>query len=155
MPVYYVLIGAPGSGKSVYAKRLNCRIVSPDTIRDNQRIGVKQSYTIARKEIEEALRAGIDVAMDATNTTRENRILSINVGKPYADKVIGIWLDTPYEVCVSRHLKRINGMTMISERYTDEVGGVPYEEIIRKYCLQLADIPDVSEGFDKLVRIKP
>lgn len=158
MSTYYILIGAPGSGKSVYAKKLaqkGCRVVSPDAIRDSRGVGIEKSYEMAKKEIKEALVANEDAALDATNISREKRALSINIGKPYADKIIGIWLDTPFNICVKRHFERIK-KDVISERYATEIGNIPYEKIIERYCLQLAgNIPDTSEGFDEITRVKP
>lgn len=145
MPIYYLMVGIPGSGKSTYAKELGCRIVCPDTIRETHRIGSPEAFAITRQQIKEALEAGEDVVFDATNTLRQYRADMIDAGKPHADRTVCIWMDVPIKVCIARHLERMKS----GVRTTLPV------EVIERMSGQLVDNPpDLSEGFDEIWRIR-
>lgn len=149
MPVYYFLIGIPGSGKSGLAEALTvsqgCQVVCPDTIRDAHCVASPEAFTIASREITALLRQGRDVVFDATNTIRRHRAEMIAAGKPYADKVVCIWMDTPLEVCIARH----------HERMRQGIRTTLPDEVIMRMAQQLAaNPPDPSEGFNEIIRIK-
>lgn len=154
MGIYYLNIGAPGAGKSTYVDRLLCKKVSPDKIRDEQKITIQASYDVAIARIKETLMNGEDVLLDATNQTSRKRRNMIAVGKLHADRVVGIWLNTPVEICVRRHIQRMaSGET--SERYTKE-NQESFEDIIQRYCEALEkEPPTLDEGFDEIVVITP
>lgn len=154
MATYYLTVGAPGAGKSTYISQIECRKVSPDKIRDERKIGIRESYDEALSIIEITLRNGGDVLLDATNQTASKRRNMIAVGKPYADKIVGIWLNTPVELCVQRHNQRMAGGEK-SERYTKE-NSEPFEDIIRRYCATLdKEPPTLEEGFDEIIKVSP
>ena len=154
MVVYYLTIGAPRAGKSTYVSQLVCQKVSPDKIRDELGVTIQESYNIALMQIEKTLKKGEDVLLDATNQTEKKRRNMIAVGKPYASRIIGIWLNTPAELCIERHFQRMaSGET--SERYTKE-NQEPFEDIIRRYCEILEkEPPTLDEGFDEIIIIAP
>lgn len=144
MVTYYFMIGIPGSGKSTHAASLGCRIICPDTIREKYRVGSPEAFAIARQEIKSALEAGEDVVFDATNTLRIHRADMINAGKPYADKVVCVWMDVPLDVCIARHISRMQQGVRTS---------LPVA-VIERMANQLAENPpDISEGFDEILRI--
>ena len=146
MPTYYFLIGIPGSGKSTYANSLGCWIVSPDTIRETHQVSSPEAFEIARCEIAALLREGYDVVFDATNTLRQYRAENIAVGKPYADKVVCILMNTPLDVCIARH----------HERMKQGIHTTLPDTVIVRMAEQLADNPpELSEGFDEIRRIQP
>ncbi len=144
MPTYYFMVGIPGSGKSTYAESLGCKVVCPDTIREIKLVESKDAFAIASWEIISGLKAGGDVVFDATNTIQTHRFERINVPKPYADKIICIWMDTPLEICIARHLERMKR----GIRTTLPIS------VIERMARQLADNPpDISEGFNEIKRI--
>ena len=147
MAIYYFLIGIPGSGKSTYAASLGCRVVCPDIIREERgwRPDAPEAFEIARSQILKELLAGRDVVFDATNTVRDLRAEMIAVGKPYADRVVCIWMDTPLMTCMWRNLER------------GRQGGrrVP-PDVMERMARHLADNPpELSEGFDEIRRVTP
>lgn len=143
MSTFYFMVGIPGSGKSTFAASLGCRVVCPDTIRETHRVGSPEAFAIAQQEIRSTLIAGEDVVFDATSTLRIYRAETINASKPYADKVVCIWMDVPLEVCIARHLERMKS----GVRTTLPV------PVIERMSRQLADNPpDLSEGFDEIQR---
>ena len=83
MNTIHMLVGIPGSGKSVYARELEKQtrgiIVSTDGIRQKLFGGEsrqKNTYVIfdeAFREIGQALAGGRDVIFDATNVDRDRR----------------------------------------------------------------------------------
>lgn len=144
MPTYYIMVGIPGSGKSTHAATLGCRVICPDTIRETHRVGSSEAFAIAEQEIKSVLEKGEDVVLDATNTLRVYRAERINAGKPYADKVVCIWMDVPLKVCIARHSNRVKQ----GIRTTLPVA------VIERMSKQLADnLPDAAEGFDEVRRL--
>jgi predicted kinase len=102
-----LLIGIPGSGKSTWLKQLpgNFEIICPDQIRkrlsggdiSDQTLNV-QVWEEAKKRTVEALQAGQDVVLDATNvnTTRRREFLA---GLPECLKKAKIFDISPEEAC--------------------------------------------------------
>jgi predicted kinase len=89
-PHLVVLVGIPGSGKTTFARRLlsRCRAmcwVSPDLIRErlypgyergqaeHRQMNHRRVFSIAYRELAEALEAGQDVIFDATSLTVASR----------------------------------------------------------------------------------
>lgn len=145
MATYYLMVGIPGSGKSTYAVSLGCRVVCPDAIREKRRWEPddNRAFPIAMRQIVAELRAGRDVVFDATNTLRQFRVANIAAGRPYADRVACVWMDTPSMVCMWRNLER------------GRQGGcrVP-PDVMDRMARELADNPpELSEGFDEIRRI--
>lgn len=148
MATYYFMIGVPASGKSTEAewlrKEQGCVVVCPDTIRETERVGSEEAFSIARTQIAEALHAGHDVVFDATNTIHQWRTENIAAGKQFAERVVCIWFDVPLEVCIQRHLKRAEQ----GVRTTLPVSVI--ERMRRQLC---DDPPLLEEGFDEIRRI--
>lgn len=152
MSTYYITVGAPGSGKSTHCKSLGIETVCPDAIVDETYCERTLAYDKARELIKKVLQEGRDVILDATNVFHRNR--KITFGKRYADKTVCLWFDTPYQICVDRHRGATNTGERNSHRYTGHTE--PYEEVIKRYCDELAqNPPSLEEGFDEIIRITP
>lgn len=135
----HMLVGIPGSGKSVYARELASAvrgvIVSTDAVRLKLFGGEtrqKNTYVIfdeAFREIEAALAAGRTVIFDATNVDRDRRAKFL---KRFADERVECHvLDTLYETAQ----RRISGR----KRKLDD-------KILAKYAKNL-QFPLPGEGF--------
>lgn len=79
-PVLYILIGAPGSGKSTWATSLGVPVVSRDKIRfsllnNNDKYFSKETevFSIFIKKIGECLLSGKSVIADASHLTKGGR----------------------------------------------------------------------------------
>ncbi|OWA33363.1 phosphohydrolase [Saccharibacillus sp. O16] len=139
MNTIHMLIGIPGSGKSVYARKLEKAtrgvIVSSDAIRLRLFGGEskqKNTYVIfdeAFREIGQVLATGRDVIFDATNVDRDRRSKFL---KRFADCAVEAhFFDTPYEIAQ----RRIAGR----KRKLDD-------KILTKYAKNL-QFPLLGEGF--------
>lgn len=111
-----VLIGAPGSGKTTHAARraeLGEHVISSDTIRaemfggeevsDSRPLVSEELYTRVRT----ALAAGQRVTVDATNTTRTERLwllsLAVETGTEWTCAAV---MQVPVGVCLERNAAR-------------------------------------------------
>lgn len=146
MPTYYFMVGIPASGKSTYARPLGCRVVCPDEIRkQHPDWNGDQVFEFARQEVAVTLQTGADVVLDATATIRRWRASDIAAGKPYATRVVCIWMDTPLDVCLFRNDERIQ---------RDGFVNIPASEVERMARQLTANPPDLSEGFDEIIRVE-
>lgn len=153
-----LLIGLPGSGKSTLAAKLTyeCpkrRLISTDRIRaqlfgDEATQGpwqqvwweVRQQFcqTVAQIKQQEAV-AGI---YDATNVVRRQRRQALALARDCGfTQIIGLWCNLPLEVCWERNQHR--------DRQ------VPEAVLLRMHRRLQGAPPDLQEGFDQLLTIKP
>ncbi len=148
----YMLIGIPGSGKSYEAGRLmkesKCVYVCPDEIRKELYGDIsvqgdpRKVFEKADSMVKEALKKGLDVIFDATNTFRRSNTIEKfrNMG---SESVTGIYLDAPIELCIKRNASR-------GDRKTP----VPLD-VIRRMHKNLNEFPPtLKDGFDELRVIK-
>lgn len=144
MPILYMFIGLPGSGKSTARMKNwpNAVVVSPDDIReelfgdaqiqdDHNKVFGRSHYRMAK-----ALNEGEDVIFDATNVIRRDRHKIIKKYKDIAD-IVGVVFTTPIETCIARNNAR------------DRV--VPEYRIREMHDRYIE--PDISEGFKRLIYI--
>lgn len=145
MPTYFFMVGIPASGKSAYARSIGCRVVCPDEIR-KQHLDWSgdQVFDLARQEIAATLQSGADVVLDASATIRHWRGRDIAAGKPYADRVVCILMDTPLDVCLRRNVERIRKEGFVK---------IPASEVERMARQLASNPPDLSEGFDEVIRV--
>ena len=142
-PVFYMVVGLPGSGKSTYTEKYlaHCCIHSSDVIREelsgdvnNQDIN-KQVFNTLHKRVKEDLAAGKSVVYDATNISWKRRKAFLQELNSIKCRKECILMATPFELCVQRNKAR------------DRV--VPYFVIERMY--KNFDIPWYNEGWDNIV----
>ena len=91
-----VLMGAPGSGKSTYAKRY-ANVVTQDRLRP-QAAGdiVHESY----KRVNELLAAGKDVVFDGTSASAATRKALVGIARKHGADAHLCVLDTPLKTCL-------------------------------------------------------
>ena len=142
-PVFYMVVGLPGSGKSTYIGKYlaDCCVHSSDAIREelsgdvnNQDIN-KQVFNVLHKRVKEDLAAGKSVVYDATNISWKRRKAFLQELNNIKCRKECILMATPFELCVQRNKAR------------DRV--VPYFVIERMY--KNFDIPWYNEGWDSIV----
>jgi len=149
-----VLIGLPGSGKSTLARQIiaqcpDCWLISTDAIRahlfgDEATQGPwMQVWREVQRQFRQAaqqINCGVSRAAiyDATNVQRKQRRRVLSLARATGfNHIIGLWLDVPLMVCLSRNQQR------------DRV--VP-EFVMQKMYRQLTDAPPaITEGLERLI----
>ena len=117
MPVLYMPIGIPGSGKSTYYKNNfnedKTVLISSDAIRkevfgdENDQEHNSEVFELMRKRTIDALKNNKDVYYDATNISSKRRIALFNCSEDIrnAEKVAIVFC-TPLEVAIERNNNR-------------------------------------------------
>ena len=139
----YLLVGLPGSGKSIYAEKLKEEGVivhSSDAIREefgdvNDQSRNEEVFRILHKRIKDDLRDGKSVCYDATSINRKKRVAFLKELKYIPCEKICVLIATPYEMCIAQNFKRDRR--------------VPAEVIWRMY--KSFNIPCEQEGWDDIV----
>lgn len=147
MSKLYVLCGAPGSGKSTFAKEIfphyfpdrPYKIISRDEIRfsllkDGEEYFSHEDevYQILWNSINQALKEGFDVISDQTSLTSNSRTFLLQHISGY-EEAIAIEIKTPLQMCLDRNNQRV-GKTF-----------VPPNAIKNMYYSYKS--PTISEGF--------
>jgi predicted kinase len=152
-PIFAVMIGISGSGKSHYAtglktsltveNKLPTELVETDAIRQelfgnaaDQSQG-SRVFATARARVSSCLGQDKNCIIDATSPTRRDRKDWIILGKTKGAEVRAYFVNTPVSVAKTRNLKRARA--------------VP-EWVIDKQAAKLTP-PAPDEGFDKIVVI--
>ena len=146
MPILYIMVGIPGSGKSSYAAELrergNCVVNSSDAIReelygsaDDQSHNAEIFNTMLRRSVA-ALAAGLNCVYDATNLSAKRRANLISeISRRVSDvKPIAVVIATPITECLKRNMSR--------ERH------VP-TEVIHSMAKRF-EMPAYWEGFEEI-----
>lgn len=144
-PLFIMLVGVAGSGKSTYAKErqresCRCTILSSDSIREElygdesiQRDPAKVFQIMERRALE-AARMGMSVIYDATNLSSRRRKHMVKQMKAQGCDTECVICVATFEVCCERQLTR--------ERK------VPTDVIDRQ--IRQFEIPTKMEGWDKI-----
>lgn len=140
----YVLVGAPGSGKSTYAnknlKNDNTIILSSDELRQellgdvNNQENNRLVFTELFKRMRKALFAGKDVVIDATNINKAVRFNILKRVKGLNILRIALVFKTDIQTCYAYDASR-----------TRTVG----KQVIDKF-FKLYEEPTIEEGFDEV-----
>ena len=144
LQTFYMMVGLPGSGKSLTARTFpNAIIHSSDAIRaellgdENRQDQQKLVFQTLHERVLNDLASGKNVVYDATNTNYKRRmefLRQVNVMKLSDLRTVCAFLTTPYEECSKRNVNR--------ER------SVPESVIRRMY--EKFDIPMKAEGWDEI-----
>ena len=138
MKILYTMVGLPGAGKSTFAQtHPECVVISTDAIRaellgsaECQEQG-DRVFAEAHKRVEQALRAGHDVIIDATNVTRKARKQWLR----HTAHHVAVYVATDVEECKRRNAQR--------DRQVPEY-------VIDRMAQRLA-IPTTTEGYDSII----
>jgi len=127
----WILIGAPGSGKSTWGK--NMVQVNPDVVRlcpdefrakfgwgeDDQSVSA-QAFAATRQGMQAALKDGKSVLIDATNMYRGRRKQFLDIAKEYGAKTIAVVFEVDKDTLIDRNQKRgENGGRNVPEHVID------------------------------------
>lgn len=118
-PLFIMLCGLPGSGKSTYASNLKTaeplmdyQILSSDAIRaeicgdENSQDKNGEVFTILHQRVKDNLREGKHVIYDATNINSKRRKAFLDELKNIPCRKECYIIATPYELCLSMNQKR-------------------------------------------------
>ena len=116
-PPFIVVAGLPGTGKSYLchrlAERLPLLILESDALR--QTLFVQPNYSPEESTrlfkaihllIEQLLKKGIPLALDATNLSESNREYLYHIAEQWDVKLILVWVEAPDEVVRQRLQER-------------------------------------------------
>jgi predicted kinase len=151
MSTIYIAVGLPGSGKSTYAKNFikdkDIEYLSSDELRavfgkgeDDQTVTPLVFGHIKRK-VDEFLKDGKNVLVDATSVNRKERADYINTAKKYGAKVVVLVFKMDRQGLIDRNKKR-----------GQEGGRVVPDWVIDKMLAKFEE-PSHSEGIDIMIYI--
>lgn len=148
-PIFIMMVGLPGSGKSYIAneinKRTNIKIYSSDNYRlkllgdENDQSQNEHVFAVMNGDMINDLMNDKDIIYDATNTTLKTRQKTLRLLEKLDVYKICVVVPTTVEDCVERDAKR-----------TRTVG----EAVIRKFEHSF-QMPQYFEGWDKIIIERP
>ena len=146
----YMVIGAPGCGKSTYIQnhlKENEIVISRDKIRfsmlkdtDEYFSKEKEVYNEFIKQIDAAITADVDFYVDQTslNAAARNKLFSRLKKKP--NEIIGIFFTTPLDTILQRNAQR-TGRAL-----------VPKDAVINMF--NSLTRPTIAEGFTQILEVE-
>jgi len=137
-PECVVLVGLPGAGKSTfYRSRFASHThISKDTFPPHAR----DKQTRQDAAIRAALAAGRSIVVDNTNVTPADRAAIIAIAREFGARVVGYYLEVTTREAVARNERR--------------EGRAKVPKVAIFTCAKKLVPPQVSEGFDELVKIR-
>ena len=165
-PVFVVVSGLPGTGKSYFSRNLGERLPSVIVESDALRKKLFSSPTYSAQEshrlfdachrlIEELLRSGITVILDATNLVRQHRERLYHISQRLQVKLIVIQVEAPRELVLQRFHGRSRG---VDPEDTSEADWSVYQrmrtraERIRRNYFVVDTSRDITPVIGKIVR---
>src|SRR4051794_1153387 len=134
MPELIIFVGLPGSGKSTFYR--NQLAGTHELISKDLMPNVRDRETRQQLEIDKALRAGKNVAVDNTNPTAAIRAPLIEVGKKHGARVIACYFQANVRACIMRNRQRQG-----KERVPDVAIFTTQKKLVP---------PATDEGFDEV-----
>lgn len=165
-PVFVVVSGLPGTGKSRFSRKLVERlpsvIVESDALR--KRLFTSPTYSAQESHrlfnachrlIEELLGSGIPVILDATNLVEQHRERLYHISQRLGVKLIIVQVEAPRELVLQRLQGRSRG---VDPKDSSEAGWSVYQrmrtraERIRRNYFAVDTSRDITSVIDKVVR---
>ena len=165
-PVFVIVSGLPGTGKSRFSRKLVERlpsvIVESDALR--KRLFTSPTYSAQESHrlfnachrlIEELLGSGIPVILDATNLVEQHRERLYHISQRLGVKLIIVQVEAPRELVLQRLQGRSRG---VDPEDSSEAGWSVYQrmrtraERIRRNYFAVDTSRDITSVIDKVVR---
>lgn len=121
MPTVYVPIALPAAGKTTFGNRLAEKLggsllsMGADDVRERLYPGYSEgkipfesmdlayTFDVAYEWATDILRNGYDLWWDAVNTNIKHRGMVIENCRPYADRIVAVELNVPFDLIVERN----------------------------------------------------
>ena len=147
----YITVGLPGSGKSTYVKNFikdkDIEYLSSDSLRavygksEEDQTVTPLVFGHIKKKVDELLKDGKNVLVDATSVNRKERSDYINTAKKYGAKVVAIVFKMNRQGLIDRNKKR------------GEQGGRVVPDFVIDKMLAKFEEPSYSEGIDVIIYV--
>jgi predicted kinase len=116
-----MLMGAPGSGKSTYAKSTGAHVVTTDGARERGKSAGDTLHN-AYREINAALAAGKNVVFDTTGANPAVRKAAATIAQKHGAQLAARVIDTPVSKCLEAQQGRAHPVAAADvRRIHDEV----------------------------------
>ena len=147
----YITVGLPGSGKSTYVKNFikdkEIEYISSDSLRavygkdETDQTVTHQVFGHIKRKVDEFLKDGKNVLVDATSVNRKERSDYINTAKKYGAKVVAIVFKMDRQGLIERNKKR------------GEQGGRVVPTFVIDKMLNKFEEPSYDEGIDVMIYV--
>ena len=151
MNTLYITVGLPGSGKSTYVKNFikdkEIEYLSSDSLRavygksEEDQTVTPLVFGHIKRKVDEFLKDGKNVLVDATSVNRKERSDYINTAKKYGAKVVAIVFKMDRQGLIDRNKKR------------GEQGGRVVPDWVIDKMLAKFEEPSYDEGIDVMIYV--
>ena len=151
MNTLYITVGLPGSGKSTYVKNFikdkDIEYLSSDSLRavygksEEDQTVTPLVFGHIKRKVDEFLKDGKNVLVDATSVNRKERSDYINTAKKYGAKVVAIVFKMDRQGLIDRNKKR------------GEQGGREVPTFVIDKMLAKFEEPSYDEGIDVMIYV--
>ena len=151
MSTLYITVGLPGSGKSTYVKNFikdkEIEYLSSDSLRavygksEEDQTVTPLVFGHIKRKVDEFLKDGKNVLVDATSVNRKERSDYINTAKKYGARVVAIVFKMDRLGLIERNKKR------------GEQGGREVPTFVIDKMLAKFEEPSYDEGIDVMIYV--